>query len=307
VLREASDAEWRAALLAAEFVPLQQTAPYAAALRKRGRRIARLVAQRDGAPLAFVQAATRSFGPMKAFTLAARGPVFADPGKPEPAALAGLATPLSWGWPHLLLLAPELAAGDAATAALRAARLRPLMTGAAVALLDLAGDPAARRAALHQKWRNRLAKAEGSGLRVEIARGGRHLEWLLDAHRRLMGRKRFQATPGDFVADALAAAPAEEIFVAVALRRATPVAGGLALRAGRGATWWVAAAEPEGREAHAGNLVLWRAAQALAEAGVATLDLGQLDTDRSPALARFKLGTGARVVTLAGTWTPFPF
>lgn len=300
---EASDPEWRAALAAAPFVPLQQTAPYAAALRRRGLRVHRLVALRDGAPVAFVQAATRMAGQFGWLTAATRGPVFA---RPDAAALAGLARALGRTWPHLLLLGPELEAGDAARTLLRQGRLRPVMTGASVALLDLARDDAARRASLHQKWRNRLVRAEGAGLRVEIVRGGKHLAWLLDAHRRLETRKGFRGAPAAFVADALAAAEPANIFAALALRRSTPLAGALALRQGSGATYWIAAAEPEGREAQAGTLVLWRLTAALGGSGVATLDLGQLDTDRSPDLARFKLGAGARVSTLCGTWTPFP-
>lgn len=222
---------------------------------------------------------------------------------PDPTALAGLMLGLRRPWPTLLLLAPELEAGATATATLRGARLRPVMTGSHVALVELGGD---LRARLDQKWRNRLVRAEAAGLRIEIARGGRHLDWLLAAHGRLMARKRFRGPPPEFVADAVAAADPADVFVVAALWRSVPVAGALVLRHGRAATYWIAAAEPEGRAAQAGNLVLWRAMLALRDAGAATLDLGLVDTDRSPDLARFKLGTGAAVRTLCGTWTPCP-
>jgi lipid II:glycine glycyltransferase (peptidoglycan interpeptide bridge formation enzyme) len=40
----------------------------------------------------------------------------------------------------------------------------------------------------------------------------------------------------------------------------------------------------------------------LAERGVQQLDLGGVNTQSNPGLARFKLGAGGRVVTWAGTY-----
>ena len=50
------------------------------------------------------------------------------------------------------------------------------------------------------------------------------------------------------------------------------------------------------------NLLLWRAMLALRERGVRVLDLGGVDTGRGAGLARFKIGTGGEVVTLAGVY-----
>jgi hypothetical protein len=41
---------------------------------------------------------------------------------------------------------------------------------------------------------------------------------------------------------------------------------------------------------------------ALKERGVRRVDLGTVDTDQSPGLARFKLGAGGVPLTLAGTY-----
>jgi lipid II:glycine glycyltransferase (peptidoglycan interpeptide bridge formation enzyme) len=41
---------------------------------------------------------------------------------------------------------------------------------------------------------------------------------------------------------------------------------------------------------------------ALREQGVRRLDLGGVDTVRSGGIARFKIGTGGQVLTLAGTF-----
>jgi lipid II:glycine glycyltransferase (peptidoglycan interpeptide bridge formation enzyme) len=40
----------------------------------------------------------------------------------------------------------------------------------------------------------------------------------------------------------------------------------------------------------------------LQQRGVRLLDLGGVNTQRSAGIARFKLGTGGRVLTLAGTY-----
>lgn len=74
------------------------------------------------------------------------------------------------------------------------------------------------------------------------------------------------------------------------------------LRHGRMATWQIGHVTPEGRKSCAMNLALWAAIVWLAEAGHACLDLGLLNSDDAPGLAHFKLGTGARVQGLGGTW-----
>ena len=44
----------------------------------------------------------------------------------------------------------------------------------------------------------------------------------------------------------------------------------------------------------------------LKKAGVKTLDLGGIDTEAGPGLARFKIGTGGEVLSLSGSWTRGP-
>ena len=54
------------------------------------------------------------------------------------------------------------------------------------------------------------------------------------------------------------------------------------------------------------SVLLMEAARRLAATGVTELDLGTIDTDASPGLARFKLGSGATVQRLGGTWLRLP-
>jgi lipid II:glycine glycyltransferase (peptidoglycan interpeptide bridge formation enzyme) len=58
----------------------------------------------------------------------------------------------------------------------------------------------------------------------------------------------------------------------------------------------------QGRELNAHHLILWRAIEELRERGVRTLDLGGVNTVRSAGVARFKMRTGGKVLTLAGTY-----
>jgi hypothetical protein len=52
--------------------------------------------------------------------------------------------------------------------------------------------------------------------------------------------------------------------------------------------------------------MLARAAEALAAEGLRWLDLGTVDTEAAPGLARFKLGTGARLRRLGATCLVLP-
>jgi hypothetical protein len=189
--REVAPDLWEAACAATAFVPLQQSAAYAAALARRGRIVRRwLIEGADGRILYGMQAATRRIAGFSALTTALRGPF---PFRTD--ALAAGSAPLaaaigarSRHWPHALICAPELDDGPAATQALRDARLRRVMTPQALAQVDLHGDKAGLRRRLDGKWRNRLVKAEAAGLRVDIARGGAAMTWLCAAHGRLMRR-----------------------------------------------------------------------------------------------------------------------
>jgi hypothetical protein len=308
-VREVDGDLWAVALEAAAFVPLQQAPAYAAALARRGRAVRRLLVEgEDGRTLYGVQAATRAVAGLHVLTTALRGPFpFApDALAAGPAPLRAAIGPLAGRWPHALICAPELADGPQSMAALRATGMRRVMTPQSFARVDLGPDPANLRSRLDGKWRNRLVKAEAAGMRVEIARGGAAMSWLCGAHARLMAAKRFKGLPPDFIADLAAASARRDVFVCVAERRRETLAAALFLRHGAAATYVAAAAEPAGRALHAGTLLLWRGLAALQEAGAAICDLGPVDTDRSPGIARFKLGAAAGIFSSSGTWTPSP-
>ena len=80
----------------------------------------------------------------------------------------------------------------------------------------------------------------------------------------------------------------------------------LLVRHGAAATYEAGFASARGRELSATNLLVWQALLELKRRGVRWLDLGGLNTDRAPDIARFKLGLGAEVGTLAGTFVLRP-
>ncbi len=90
--------------------------------------------------------------------------------------------------------------------------------------------------------------------------------------------------------------------VHVAQLGSDPVGGVMMLRHGRAATYFIGWNGPQGRRVHAHNLLLWQALLALKAQGVECLDLGGIDGIDMPGVARFKLGLGGRLFTLAGTY-----
>lgn len=193
-----------------------------------------------------------------------------------------------------------------AVAPMRAAGFRQVMTPAHVAELPLAGDAAARRARMAGKWRNRLHRAEAAGLRLrEMPFDGPAAAWLIaqeDAQRRARG---YRALPARLALAWAATAPsAARLFVAE--RDGARIAAMLFLIHGRAATYQLGWTGPLGRASSAHHLLLASAADRLADRGIARIDLGTVDTDAAPGLARFKLGAGADLRALGGSWIAVP-
>ena len=80
------------------------------------------------------------------------------------------------------------------------------------------------------------------------------------------------------------------------------VAAMLFLIHGEAAIYQIGWTTDQGRELNAHHLTLWRAIEELQTRGVRVLDLGGVNTVRSAGVARFKMRTGGKVLTLAGTY-----
>lgn len=203
---------------------------------------------------------------------------------------------------HLLILSPDRPSPE-----LREIGAVPVMTPASIAEIDLRPLQSIRRAALHQKWRNRLVHAERQGLR--ITRQNLPLKpdhWLLRAEAKQQARQGYQNWPEALtLAYARQSPGAAKLFTAY--EGQNPIAAMLFLRHGDTATYHIGHTTARGRALSAHTFVLWQAANWLALKGHQWLDLGMINTHGPAAgLARFKLGAGARSRTLGGTWVWWP-
>lgn len=278
---------------------LQQAWSYGEALRAGGSAVDRAAAYAGGPdPVAVAQIARRRILGLVGVAFLLRGPVWASPQercRHEPAMLAAIRHRLRR---EIMVWSPEEPSPM---------RRRAVMTGYSTAWVDLAPGPAGLRARLDGKWRNALRQAERADLAIRSSRGGSLLTWLLDAnerHRREVGYR----GPTRAFLDRLAqeAAASDDLLVLVAEDGAAPVAGVMLVCHGRSATYEVGYVTARGRALRAGHLLLGQAAVRLAERGTRWLDLGGLNTDRAPGIARFKLGLGGQVATLPGTFLLLP-
>jgi hypothetical protein len=302
---------------------LQQDWAYGDAMGALGTECLRAWVDEDGEPVAAAQFLVRRIGGLLPVALCSHGPVWAPGTTPErqAAALQAMLASAPLRWPRALLYTP-----DAPLAACTGfARLRRVMTGHSTVRLDLALEPDALRAAMYGKWRNRLSAAERSALKVaRVGARPAQYRWLLEHELAQRRRRGYIALPDGFVEAWQVAVSAsgtgsggpsgsdrsarsasggdEPVMTLRADLGRDAVAGMMFLVHGEAATYQIGWVGEPGRELGAHNLLLWHAMLELRGRGVRTLDLGGVDTARGAGLARFKLGTGGEVVTLAGSY-----
>lgn len=282
---------------------LQQHWAYGDAMRALGTTCLRARVDDAGGTVGLAQFLVRRIGGLVPLALCSHGPVWSaaltDAQRAQALQAIGRSVPLRR--PRALLYTPD---GERAAAEGMQA-LRRVMTGHSTVRLDLAAPADTLRAAMNGKWRNRLAAAERSALKV--ARVGvkpAQYRWLLERELAQRGRRGYIALPDGFVEAYQAASGAgdEPVLTLRADLGRDAVAGMMFLVHGDAATYQIGWVGDAGRELGAHNLLLWHGVQALQGRGVRSLDLGGVDTARGAGLARFKIGTGGQVVTLAGTY-----
>ena len=287
---------------AAAGAPWQQHWGYGAACSALGSHVIRAEVRLDGQAIALAQFICRRFLGLAHAAVCTRGPVWlADSGEAarrDAYRLLRRTAPL----PRLrgLFLTPESEMEDPA---LSAARMAQVMTPYSTAVLDLTRDLDDLRAAQKGKWRNRLVHAERSGLTVRPlkARPGA-LDWLLAAETAQQRAKRYAALPPALIPAWQEAEGKDSLLTLAAEEAGEITAAMLFLIHGTGATYHIGWSNAAGRAVSAHNLLLWRAIKSLKRRKIRWLDLGGLNTEDTPGIARFKLGSGARLHTLCGTW-----
>lgn len=183
--------------------------------------------------------------------------------------------------------------------------MQRVMTGASTVLLDLTQPLPQLRAGLDGKWRNRLVRAEAQqGLQVHVRDSPKDVQWLLERENQQRQARGFHALPTDVVRAYIDShADRQQAFVVASATQGRQTLGSmLFLIHGAGATYHIGWADDTGRQLNIHNLLLWKAIGHLQGQGVRQLDLGGVNTRSLPGISRFKLGTGGRLFTLAGTY-----
>ena len=296
---------WEALTYQAGQSSLEQAWAYGAAIESaHGLRAERGLISQSGAPLALVQAFCRN-RLFTRITRVLRGPVWLIDPLQDPRAqqvcevITRQFRRRRFG--DFLFWLPELPENPKSDAVLRAQGLRPVVTGYSSIWLDLRPPPEALRAGLHGKWRNALQQAEKVGFEIEDVTHPRRLNQSLLLYDRFRRKKRFVGPNGDFIA-ALARDDRKAVVALTARLNDDLVAGVILIRHGKAATYLASWTSDAGRVGQAHNLLLWRGIEMLKAGGADWLDLGGVNTESQPGIARFKLGLGGDVFTLAGTY-----
>jgi hypothetical protein len=259
------------------FLPFQQSLPYAVAAGAGGARV-RWVDLDGGRALVIERGRLR---------LVLRGPIWAAGSGAEDQrhALRQLAR-----WPGVTIATPE--------APVQGFGLVPLVTPMHHAIWRLGPD---LTAGLAGKWRNRLTAAQRAGVTVTPGSPATMNRLIAEemAQRRTRG---YRNLPPGFTQ----ALPGEALRLWEWRKDGEIGAAMVFVRHGRSATYHLGWASEAARQQGVHTVMLMAAASALQAEGVDWLDLGSVDTDRAPGLARFKLGTGAALRQLGATCLVLP-
>ncbi len=294
-------------------LPLQQHPTYGDAVASFGATARQLTIRDNDKTIALALIINRKFFGVIRFSTLFRGPAWCQPGLTTDQKLdvyRAIHNRFSrWKWDFLASL-PELSDTPEYINGLNKTGLTLVMTGFSTAWIDLRPNEETLRKQLKGKWRNQLVKAEKAEVTesLKISFGGKkshQYSWLLEKEIEQRDNRRYQATPlGIVPAFEAAITPKSQsgILSATALHGRRKVAGGLFLLHGNSATYHIGWAGDDGRALNAQNRVLWETMLELKKRGIKFLDLGGLNTADLGGIARFKLGTGAEPLTLAGTF-----
>ena len=283
---------------------LQQDWAYGACMKTLGVHVLRGWVTRDGEPVALAQFIVRYFaGQIASMALCSLGPVWLASltAKEKEQTYLALKKTIPLNKLRVVLFTPAEVQG----ADLGLSPWRRVMTGQSTVMLDITQSLPDLRAGLDKRWRHRLGGAENSELTVHrVGTNPGQYRWLLDAEMKQRTDKNLDGLPVQFFDNYVESRkqPAKNILTLRADVGRDRVAAMMFLIHGEAATYQVGWTSDKGRDLHAHNLILWRGVEALKERGVRMLDLGGVNTIRSAGIARFKMSTGGKVITYAGSY-----
>ena len=288
---------------AAASAALQQDWAYGSCMKAIGVACWRVRVEAEGRTVALAQFIGRRLAGMVSVALCSRGPVWTESltAADKAEVYRRLRAGLPMLRPRLAFFTPEEPAGES----LGLSPWRRVMTGYSTVTLDLSQSREQLRAGFEGKWRNRLVAAEAAGLTVQrLGANPAQFRWLLEQEDSMREQRGVAGLPSGFIERYIQArkSAAHTVLTLRADQQGERVAAMMFLLHGTAATYQVGWSNDTGRQLNAHNLLLWQAIEALQQRGVRLLDLGGVNTQRSAGIARFKLGTGGRVLTLAGTY-----
>lgn len=295
-------AQWDA-VHASASAALQQDWAYGSSLMMLGVPVLRARVEVDGELIAQAQWIVRKWAGLVSMALCTRGPIWLKKLSPkeESEAYSALKKSLPLKGIRFMVVTPEVAQGEDQGLS----SMRRIMSGMSTVMLDLNPSLEDLRAQLDRRWRHRLVGGENSDMVIhKVGTNAGQYRWLLDAELQQRNDKKLEGLPVQFFDNYVQSRkqPAKNILTLRADLGRDRIAAMMFLIHGTAATYQVGWTSDKGREMHAHNLILWKGIEELKERGIRMLDLGGVNTIRSAGIARFKMSTGGKVLTLAGTY-----
>lgn len=288
--------------------PLQQQAAYGAALKRLGGKVSNVKTVtfiENGAVLGTAQVLLRQPIFFGGIAMLPRGPIWQTSlsTAKKQSALALLAQEIPLRGFRTLVVNSENP-NDAA--ALKNHGYIQIITPQHIAEIDLSLPEEIRLGSQSVKWRNRLRAAQKSRLEIDNSSfPDDPSHYLLKSEARQRKTKGYRALPAAFTIAYRRSNPKNTRLFTARLDGET-IAAMLFLLHGESASYHIGWTNEVGRHSNAHNLLIWSACNWAANQGFRQLDLGTVDTESAPGLARFKIGTGACVRSLGGTWIHTP-
>jgi hypothetical protein len=172
--------------------------------------------------------------------------------------------------------------------------------------LSLAGTLDDWLSRMQGKWRNRLRHGQRQGLELRtnpMPPDCNH--WLFHREAAQQKTRAYRNLPPALIVG-MAAADPTALRLFTARKEGKTCAAMLFVRHGNSATYLIGWSDRTGLSASAHPVLMWQAMADLHGSGATDIDLGHCDQMKNPGLARFKLGSGARLCPLGGTWISAP-
>jgi lipid II:glycine glycyltransferase (peptidoglycan interpeptide bridge formation enzyme) len=156
---------------------------------------------------------------------------------------------------------------------------------------------------LRQKWRNRLNKAEKSGLEIRQGINGEYFTIFESLYRLTVERKNFAGLDVEvFKRSQQMLDESEKMNSITAYHDGQPVTSNVSSCLGDTAVVLFVAGNDEGLKYGGNNLTWWQAFLSAQQAGMKNCDLGGIDPINNPGVYHFKDGVGGKEVFHIGTF-----